>query len=188
MPADGRRRRIAVSAGLGLALLLAFPTGFLWTLARPLLHKDVINRYAAEYKFDPLLIMALVKVESGFLRRARSHRGAVGLMQLMPDTAAEMASKLGTTVTPGELETPEVNIHLGVHYLSLLRAEFQADTVAVLAAYNGGPSNVREWKGTSGGTLRQQDIPFPETRGFVDKVLSSHRRLKRLQRMKNAFT
>lgn len=176
---------LSVPAAAAVFFLLLVPTGLFWSLARPALHKDVINRYAAEYKIDPLFIMALVKVESRFSRHARSHRGAVGLMQLMPETGMEMAQRAGLTITPEDLATPEVNIHLGVHYLSVLRAEFGDDTVSVLAAYNAGPTNVRAWR--KGAPLAPHDIPFPETRTFVRRVTVTHTWLKRFQKVKNVF-
>jgi soluble lytic murein transglycosylase len=184
-----RRRFFLFIGALLVAAVLGFlalvPTGLFWTVARPALHKDIINRYAAEYKFDPLFVMALVKVESGFLHDARSHRGAVGLMQLMPDTAVEMARREGLPLVSGGLEDPEVNIHLGIFYLSLLRQEFQGDTTAILAAYNAGPSNARAWRRNP--PLRVENIPFPETRTFVRRVMGTHRWLKRFQKVKNVF-
>jgi soluble lytic murein transglycosylase len=165
--------------------LLAVPTGLFWSVARPVLHKDIINKYAAVYKFDPLFVMALVQVESSFQKSARSSRGAIGLMQLMPDTAREMAQRLGKDVPVEDLDNPEINIQLGYHYLSLLRAEFKSDNVSILAAYNGGPANVRVWR--QGQDLTLDKIPFAETRAFVKKVMSTHRWLKRFQRIKNAF-
>jgi len=175
---------------LGLAALffaVTIPSGWLWNITRPVIHKDIINRYAGMYKFDPLFIMALVKVESSFRKSARSPRGAIGLMQLMPDTAREMAvrTRLGDDVPLEQLEEPETNLRLGVHYLSLLREEFGTDTVAVLAAYNAGPANARAWRGN--GSLNADRIPYPETRQFVTRVLDTQLWLKRLQKVKKTF-
>jgi soluble lytic murein transglycosylase len=166
-------------------LVLAIPTGYFWTLARPVLHKDVINRYAAVYKFDPLFVMALVKVESRFQKTARSHRGAIGLMQLMPDTAMEMARRMGMRITVEDAIEPEINILLGFHYLSWLRDVFKEDTVAMLAAYNAGPTKVRDWM--KQGPLTVETIPFQETRDFVKNVQSTHRWLKRFQKVKRVM-
>lgn len=163
-------------------IVLAIPTGYFWTLARPVLHKDVINRYASVYKFDPLFVMALVKVESRFQKTARSHRGAIGLMQLMPDTAMEMARRMGMRITVEDVLEPEINILLGFHYLSWLREEFDEDVVAMLAGYNAGPTKTREWM--QAGPLTIDTIPFQETREFVKNVLATHRWLKRFQKMK----
>jgi soluble lytic murein transglycosylase len=176
---------LSVPAAAALLFLALVKSGLLWSLARPALHKDVINRYAAEFKFDPLFVMALVKTESGFSRHARSHRGAVGLMQLMPETGMEMAAREGLTISQEDLAVPEVNIRLGVRYLSVLRAEFQTDITALLAAYNAGPTNARAWR--KGDALSLEDIPFPETRQFVRRVMTTHVWLKRFQKVKNAF-
>lgn len=175
---------VAFAAATALAVPLLLPTGWLWVMARPALHKDVINRYAAQYKMDPLFVMALVRVESSFVKDARSHRGAVGLMQLMPETGMDMARRAGRKVTLEQLAEPEVNVHLGVHYLSLLRQEFGEDTTAVLAAYNAGPANARAWR--KGAALAPEAIPFPETRTFVRRVVRTHAWLKRLQKVKHA--
>jgi soluble lytic murein transglycosylase len=180
---------IAVVAAPLAALLLfvmLIPTGVLWGFARPALHKHVINRYAAVYKFDPLFVMALVKAESGFSWKARSHRGAVGLMQLMPETGMEMAAREGLSISRRDLDNPEINIHLGIHYLSLLRQEFGDDVRAILAAYNAGPVNARLWRGA--GPLDISLVTFPETREFVRRVLWTYSWLKRLQRVKNVFS
>jgi len=158
---------------------------FYWNLTRPALHKDIINKYAAVYKFDPLFVMALVKVESRFAETAHSHRGAVGLMQLMPTTALDMAKRLGEKVTLAALNRPETNIRLGFHYLSLLRTEFKDDTVALLAAYNAGPANVRTWM--KAGPLMLTTIPYLETRLFIEKVLNTYAWLKRFQKIKIFF-
>lgn len=165
--------------------LLAAASGSLWPLLRPVLHKDLINRYAAVYKFDPLFVMALVKEESRFQKTARSHRGAIGLMQLMPETALEMAKRTGQKVTLAQIEEPEMNIRLGFHYLSLLRDEFAGDPVAILAAYNAGPANARAWR--KGGPLALDQIAFPETRIFVRNVLRTHRWLRRFRKVKTFF-
>jgi soluble lytic murein transglycosylase len=181
-----KRRLAAFLAGVAGAVALFALAAFFWPLLRPVFHKDVINRYAAEYKMDPLFVMALIKTESGFMQSARSPRGAVGLMQLMPDTAVDMAGRVGLRLAPGDLETPEVNIHLGVLYLAVLRQEFKDDVTALLASYNAGPKNVRSWR--KGERLDMADIPFPETRQFVRRVTVTHAWLKRFQRMRNVFT
>ncbi len=166
--------------------ILLIPTGVLWQLARPVFYKDTVNIYASQYKFDPIFVLALIKTESSFQKSARSNRGAIGLMQLMPDTAFEMAERVGIKVSIDQISEPEVNIQLGVFYLSLLRKEFGEDKVSILAAYNAGPKNVRTWrKGEK--HLRIEDIPYKETHAFVKKVLKTNRWLKNLQKIKNLF-
>ncbi|MBL8023246.1 MAG: lytic transglycosylase domain-containing protein [Elusimicrobia bacterium] len=156
-----------------------------WRAARPLMHMDLIETYATAENFDPFFVLALVRVESGFSKTAKSHRGAVGLMQLMPETGKEMAMRLGMDPAQTNLADPETNIRLGVHYLGVLRQEFGEDPVALLAAYNGGPRNVRKW--IKNGPLTIQDIPFSETRTFVTRVLATEKSIRRLQQVKGFF-
>lgn len=160
-------------------------SSFFWVRFRPVLHKDLIDKNAALYHFDPLFLMALIKVESHFQKDATSQRGAVGLMQLMPDTALEMARKEGNiSFKRQDLADPDVNLRLGTHYLSFLREEFGEDPVSILAAYNAGPANARSWQRMN--VLTLGEIPFPETRRFVKEVLSTYQWLKKIQRIKNA--
>src|SRR5947207_15390878 len=88
-PAERTKRRLLIwSVVIVGVLVLAFVySGAAWIWFRPVLHKPIINKYAGEYKCDPLWVMSIIKVESGFLPRAQSPRGAVGLMQLLPSTA-----------------------------------------------------------------------------------------------------
>lgn len=167
----------AAVAALCVAAFLT-PRGVYWRLARPFLHADHVERHAKERGFDPLFIMALVRVESSFARSARSPRGAVGLMQLMPDTGLDMARRLGLKPEEVDLEDPETNVRLGVYYLSLLRAEFGVDRVALLAAYNAGPKNVRDWM--KEGPLTLERVPFPETRALIERVNRTEERLRRI--------
>ncbi len=162
-----------------------FPVNCLWRSARPWVYKDMIDRYARESGFDPLFVMAVIRVESGFSQSAQSHRGAVGLMQLMPLTARETAPKAGLNPDGLNLHDPETNIRVGVKYLDVLRNEFGDDTVAVLAAYNAGPGKVREWR--RGPVLGLDDISFKETRSFVRRVLSTQRWLNRFKKIKGLF-
>src|SRR5437868_5852808 len=88
-PAERTKRRLIVWGAavlIFLALMLVY-SGTAWMWFRPVLHKDLINKYAGLYKCDPLWVMAIIKVESGFSAHAQSHRGALGLMQLLPSTA-----------------------------------------------------------------------------------------------------
>lgn len=174
---------------IGALFVLAVPTGLLWETARPVFHKDIINKYAPEYQLDPLLVMALMRVESSFDHRALSARGAQGLMQIMPDTAQDMARRLGRPLPAQALNDPDFNIHLGMEYLHFLRLQFGSDWVKVLSAYNAGPGNVRAWTTeVSTQTLTIDNIPFPETQQFVRRVLATHRWLKRFQSVKNVFS
>ncbi|MBK6880339.1 MAG: lytic transglycosylase domain-containing protein [Elusimicrobia bacterium] len=172
------KTRALLWGGVAALCVAAFftPRGFYWRMAAPLFHADHVDHYAKERGFDPLFIMALVRVESSFARSARSPRGAVGLMQIMPETGYDMARRLGLAPDKMDLEDPETNIRLGVYYLSVLRNEFGDDRVALLAAYNAGPKNAREW--LKSGPLTVEKIPFPETRALIERVNRTEERLR----------
>lgn len=167
------------------AVLLYFEVPF--TFLRPVFHADIIKRYAAQYDVDPLLVTALIKVESKFFRRARSHRGAVGLTQLMPATARDMALELGyRSFRSVDLEDPETNIRLGTYYLHKLRNEFDGNDILALAAYNAGRTNVRTWcRHNPLIGFEPEEIPYPETRRYVASVLRTYEWLKKIQKIKN---
>jgi soluble lytic murein transglycosylase len=169
---------------MGAALVLS---GTLWTWFRPVLHKPLINKYAGAYKFDPLWVMAIIKVESGFAPGAHSKRGALGLMQLLPSTARDLAPEIGLArLEERDLKDPNINLHLGFYYLAKLQQEFPDDEVAVLAAYNAGPGIAQLWrKGKP--SLDLSDIPYPETRQFVERVQRTYAMLKWLQRWKHTL-
>src|SRR6201995_2114115 len=131
----------------GAALFVFVYSGLAWIWFRPVLHKQVIDRYATTYHFDPLWVMAIIKVESGFYPQARSNRGALGLMQLLPSTARDIAPELGIkNFQPTDLRNPELTLKLGIYYLSKLQEMFPGDEVAVLSAYNAGPGITRQWR------------------------------------------
>ena len=188
-PAERTKRRLlAWGAGLVcvLTLLLVY-SGTAWVWFRPVLHKPLINKYAGVYKCDPLWVMAIIKVESGFLPRAQSPRGALGLMQILPSTARDIAPEIGLQIqTDEDLKNPDTNLHLGVYYLSKLEEMFPDDENAVLAAYNAGPGITREWlKGKP--VLEIDDITYPETRRFVRHVDRTYGFLKMVQGWKYLF-
>ncbi len=139
----------------------------------PLEYREHIFRHAAENGLEPFLVSAIIKVESGFRSDALSPRGAVGLMQLMPQTGEWVAAQRGEAYAPELLLDPETNIRFGAWYLAYLNREF-GDAVIALAAYNGGRGNVIKWlsEGTWSGAATDLDqIPFPETRQFVRKTV-----------------
>jgi soluble lytic murein transglycosylase len=179
-------KRIAILAVVALIIALVY-SGTAWFWLRPALHKPLINKYAGEYKMDPLWVMAVVRVESRFASHAQSSRGAIGLMQLMPATARDIAPEIGLKHFKDEdLKDPDTNLHLGFYYLVKLQHQFPDDEVAVLAAYNAGPRITQQWrKGKP--TLEVNDIPYPETRRFVQQVQATYASLKSLQGWKHLF-
>ena len=145
-------------------------------LGLPLQYPSVIRQQAAEKHLSPSLVAAVIYTETKFDPRTSS-AGAVGLMQLMPETAAYLAHRSGaTTFTTADLATPQVNIAYGSYYLRYLLDEFHGNTVQALAAYNGGEANVYKWVAAAraqGRQMRISDIPFPETRDYVERVLAA---------------
>jgi soluble lytic murein transglycosylase len=153
-----------------------------WYLERayPTPYKDIVTQYCAEHNVDPFLVTALMRVESRFRPSVVSEKGARGLMQVMPDTGRWVAGELGLSqFHPEMLDDPKVNVRIGTWYLASLEREFGGDRVLVLAAYNAGRGNVRKWLDTARWTGRIDeidDIPFPETREYVKKVLGLYER------------
>lgn len=180
--------RVLLLGIMTLFLVAALGSGLLdsrWLLRKlyPIYYADIVTRYCTRYDVDPLLVMAIMKVESGFYPRAESRRGAKGLMQIMPETAAWVASQLGLE-RPGEEELfdPETNIMLGTWYISSLAREFGGELVVILAAYNAGRGNVTRWLGESrwsGRVEHIEDIPFRETQGYVKRVAKTYQIYKR---------
>ena len=147
-------------------------------IAYPYPHKAIIQKYAAMYGVDPLLVVAVIREESKFLPQSESHKGAVGLMQLMPATAESISLSMGDkNFSVTELLNPEKNIQYGTWYLASLQKLFNNNITLAIAAYNGGRGHVQEWI-KSGQidpkNIREQDIPFKETRDYVSRVLSSY--------------
>jgi peptidoglycan lytic transglycosylase len=170
-----RRRRaafggIAVLVGLGVAYLIA-SGGFdhaIKELTLPLRHEDVIRQQSREKGVDAALIAAVIYSESKF-SDAESSAGARGLMQITPEAAATIAKNSdATTFELKDLGDPEINIRYGTFLLRELLDRYDGDEAAALAAYNAGPGNADKWGGAD---LNVEDIPFPETRAYVEEVL-----------------
>jgi len=176
-----RRRRaavvaVAVLAGAGFAALLA-PTfnDAVQEITLPLKHEDIIRQQAREKGLDPALIAAVIFAESHF-RDQTSAAGAQGLMQITPETAHYIADKSGGVAFEiSDLATPQVNISYGSYYLRYLLRRYEGDTTLTLAAYNAGEGNVDRWRAGSGGDLDVAEIPFAETRHYVEKVQKARR-------------
>jgi peptidoglycan lytic transglycosylase len=134
----------------------------------PLEHEDIIRQQAGRFDIDPALIAAVIDEESGFSDQTSS-AGARGLMQITQDTADTIETLSGgQTFVYDDLANPDLNIRYGTFYLNHLLDRFSGNAVAALAGYNGGPENVEQWGGSD---LQIDDIPFPETRAYVEDVL-----------------
>lgn len=130
---------------------------------------------------DDALMLALIRQESRFKARAKSHAGARGLMQIMPGTAAFVTGDRSLYRRTGrdQLLDAELNVAIGQEYLAMLLSEdyFDASIVHTLAAYNGGPGNVRRWrrelKDVVDPLLFIESLPAPETRDYIHKVMAN---------------
>jgi soluble lytic murein transglycosylase len=147
---------------------------------RPFL--EAVEENARAEALSPELLYGLIRTESAFQADIRSRAGAVGLTQLMPATAAEMAGRIrrqgGPDYAEGgkiDLRDPETNIHIGAVYLSYLMDRLEHPLPAILA-YNGGMTRVRRWYGTAGslpGDIFLETIEYAETREYGRRVLSA---------------
>ena len=153
----------------------AFPRGFAAT----------IDAEARAHALDAYYVMALIRQESLFRPAAVSPVGAVGLMQVMPATGAEIADSTGwPEYDPAILTDPAVSLHFGSRYLEDQLARFDGFWPAVLAAYNGGPHNVALWwqfpERSLDAELWIDRIPYKETRNYVKKVIAQYAAYRRL--------
>jgi soluble lytic murein transglycosylase len=175
-----------VLGGIGLLVLVVVAMPLfrraVSDLTLPLADQDVIRQQAAAKHIDPALIAAVIYAETKFDSRPSS-AGAQGLMQIMPQTAQFLAHRSGaTTFTTADLATPQVNIAYGTYYLRYLLDQYGGNKVLALAAYNGGEANVNRWVAdarSQGHELTVQEIPFPETRDYVVRVLQAQRDYRR---------
>lgn len=135
----------------------------------PAHYTDEITEISQKNGLEPSLILAQIKAESGFDKDAISKKGALGLMQIMPETGVWCAKKLNISdFKENSLFLPKANIEIGCWYLSYLLQKTGSIEWA-LASYNAGLSNVQNWK--ESGINNIEDIPFPETKTYVKKVL-----------------
>lgn len=161
---------------LASIILILFLIGFIIsayaTYTRPVQYVDIVQKYAEENKIDPLLSLSIIKVESNFNKDAKSNVGAVGLMQLMPDTAKSLNEIKNTHFTEEDLNDPEKNIEMGSEYMAYLINHFNNKDLA-FAAYNGGIGNVNSWlsnEAYSKDGKSLDSIPSSETKYYVYKL------------------
>jgi soluble lytic murein transglycosylase len=130
----------------------------------PLKYKNLVRVNAVETGVDAEIVASIIRVESGFDRRAVSKKGAVGLMQILPSTAEFVARR--EHIADYDLTVPADNIKIGTLYLRYLYDKF-GDTRTVLMAYNAGEGNVSRW------ILNNQKCQFAETNEYVERVLNA---------------
>jgi soluble lytic murein transglycosylase len=151
----------------------------------PIYYKDEIKQNAAVYELDPLLIAAIIRVESNYKPDAVSSKGAVGVMQLMPQTADWILKQDDFGGLTVEDVSSQVNagITLGSWYVKELQRQFDGNTAAALAAYNAGPGKVRQWLASgawNGDEQKLSDIPYGETRHYVQRVIYYYKKYQKL--------
>ena len=150
----------------------------LWRMAYPTGYIPAIRRYADPH-VDPFLVAGIIREESLYNPKALSSAGAMGLMQLMPQTANRIARRMGLApVDRDDLLQGDVNVRLGVAYVGQLLREYQGNLIRAVAAYNAGPAAVKRWIAKFGN--RDPDefvelISYRETRRYVKRVLTSYR-------------
>ena len=155
---------LLVVAGAAAWVVDAQPDWYLRT-RYPLEYENVIRVYSAERHLDPTLVAAVIYAESRFDPNVVSGAGAVGLMQVLPETGRFIARATGgTDFVEADLRDPDLNVRYGTWLLDYLRKRYDGDVESALAAYHAGPSNVDEWRRTGSG------IQFPETQAYVDEV------------------
>jgi len=140
----------------------------------PLKYNDLIIKYSNENKIDPYLVLAIIKAESGFDPNAKSHKNAIGLMQITEKTGKWGAESLNIKgFKTSDLYDPEINIMIGCWYINTLLKEFNNNEDLAIAAYNGGSGNVNSWlkdtKYSSSG-VNLDKIPFKETERYLKRV------------------
>jgi len=144
------------------------------TVRFPILYAELARKHAARHALDPARVLAIIRSESAFDPVARSPVGALGLMQVMPQTGRETARSAGLRLdSPKALLEPGVNIAIGTAYLRQMMARYDGNFAMAAAAYNAGPGRVRQWQGSQCVPSERwiESIPFTETRGYVRRAL-----------------
>ncbi|WP_197257305.1 lytic transglycosylase domain-containing protein [Paenibacillus dendritiformis] len=173
-----RKKRFLLVLFLGFLFILFVQSQWLGRWMYPIPYEEEIRKHAAKYKIDPLLVAAIIRVETNYQAGQESRKGAIGVMQLMPETASWAMEQLDldTQWTMEELKYEiDPNIHIGTWYLQSLHKQFNGNWIAAIAAYNAGPGNVSKWlrnKTWDGRyeTVKQQ-IPYGETKLYVQRVI-----------------
>ena len=153
------------AAAIGAFLYLQHTEPAWWArLWFPLRYETIVRGHAANYHLDASLLAAVIEQESKFNAGAKSSAGAIGLMQLEPQTAKGIAIHTGgSKFVVSDLYSPELNVRYGAWYLRHLLDKYHDERTA-LAAYNAGQENVDRWR------AHHEGVQFPETRAYVDRV------------------
>jgi soluble lytic murein transglycosylase len=177
--------RISMSGRAGQRLLRALDTNpneglpkAILSLSYPAAFASLAEKYASAEKISPLLLLAFVRQESFFDPRAESPAGALGLTQLLEDTAKETASKMSLQdFDVSELQHAETNLRIGARYMADQLREFKDEIFVALAAYNAGPGAAQRWRdaeGTDDADVYLETVEFAETRVYVEIVAENY--------------
>lgn len=176
------RRRRGLLALLALLLGLAalpFALGAPETVRKaiyPLRYEDTIRQASRENGLEPAFVAGVIHAESRFRPDAESSQEAYGLMQMLPETAEFVQQRSGIE---GDFREPRTNIRLGTWYLSYLDERYRGDERLMLAAYNSGEGTVDAWSSDEGFDIAK-DIPFKETRQYVERSLEARQKYEDL--------
>jgi soluble lytic murein transglycosylase len=146
-----------------------------WQALYPFPFEDLIKRSAKERQINPILVTALIRQESRFQPKIESSVGATGLMQVMPETADWVSKQI--KLKEYSLESPSDNIKIGTWYLDYTHREYTNNSLFAVASYNAGPGSVADWiskYGFSDPDKFIEQIPFPETKGYVESVFGNY--------------
>lgn len=143
-------------------------------------YAQYVNEYSTMYGVDEAFVYAVIRTESGFRAEVESSAGAMGLMQIMPDTFEYLQSLESDTESypESELLNPEINIKYGTYYLYVLLQHYNGDENLAAAAYNAGLSNVDSWLADnrySSDGITLSSIPYSETQQYVQRVENTKR-------------
>ena len=149
----------------------------------PKKYEEYVYKYSKELDIDPMLTYAIIKTESNFDSNAESSSGAIGLMQLMENTAKEQAEKIEMEYNKEILYNPDMNLKLGLNYFNILLDYYNQNYILAFAAYNAGMGNVQQW--IKEGIIKKdgsdiENIPFKETNIYVRKVIKTYELYKKL--------
>jgi soluble lytic murein transglycosylase len=176
------RRRYQVAQTLPSSLLASAPaprTRWAWECAYPSPYSDTVRSIEESEKLPGGLLWAVMRQESAFDPDALSPAHAVGLMQLMPDTAAPIAEELGLGKDDARLTSPPYALRIAGHFLHKLLARFHGSVPLAVAAYNAGAEPIERWLSRSAGmqidTFAER-IPYKETRDYVARVMGNYAR------------
>ncbi len=177
--------RVSMSARTGQVLLSALDASpsqglpkAIMSLAYPPAFGPLVQRYADAEGISPLLLLAFVRQESFFNPRATSGAGALGLTQLLPESAQTAATELGLSdnVPQDQLLHADLSLRLGARYMADQLARFNGDIFVALAAYNGGPTSAERWNEEAGddADLYLETIEYSESRYYVEIVAENY--------------